>query len=166
MKRLFLVRHGKSSWSHSDLPDFERPLKQRGERDAPEMGRRLAAQCLRPGRIVSSPARRAIDTAHLLAGAMGAPAKAILADERIYGAGVRTLVEVITSLQAGLRSAMLVGHNPGLTDLVHVLTGTDVGNVPTCGVVRIEFQVAWADVVPGAGELVSFDYPKRPSETG
>jgi phosphohistidine phosphatase len=157
------VRHAKSSWKDPTLDDFDRPLKKRGKRDAPRMGERLAARGVRPDRIVSSPARRARDTAAAVAAELGWDEGAIELDERIYGASVIALLEIVRDLDDDDAHVMLVGHNPGLTDLANVLTGEEIENVPTAGVVDVTFTAeSWRDVAPGGGALVDFDYPKRP----
>lgn len=162
MKALILIRHAKSSWKDATLADRERPLNRRGERDAPEMGRRLAARGDTPDLIVSSPAARALATATKIAAAVGYPLTKIVEDERIYGAAPSDLLEVIRSLDDAAERVFLVGHNPGLTDLVNGLSEDRIDNVPTGGVV--EFRVAarrWADFGPGSVERLRFDYPKR-----
>jgi phosphohistidine phosphatase len=162
MKTLILIRHAKSSWDDPDLDDRDRPLNGRGKRDAPLMGAVLRKRGLSPDRIISSPARRALKTAKLIAALIDFPASQIAVDDRIYLAAAQTLLDVIQELPDEPNQVMLFGHNPGFTELVSVLTGTGVGNVPTCGVVSIEFAVdSWAAVSPAAGRLKFFDYPKQ-----
>ena len=162
MKTLTLVRHAKSSWNHPGLADFERPLNKRGKRDAPRMGNRLAAQHIRPQIIVSSPAVRALTTAKVIASAVGYQAAEIITDERIFHAYSLQLLEVIRDFDASLHHVMLIGHNPGLTDLVEQLAQAGISNIPTCGIVMLGFSVdRWRDVSNGAGEILLFDYPKN-----
>jgi len=92
MKRLYLVRHAKSSWDHPGLEDFDRPLNKRGMRDAPKMGEYLAEQRILPQIIVSSPARRAHATATSLAVALQVPPADTVEDDRIYAAATATLL--------------------------------------------------------------------------
>jgi phosphohistidine phosphatase len=147
MKTLFLVRHAKSSWARPDLADFDRPLNARGERDAPEMGRRLARAGVRPARMITSPAVRARMTAEAIAKALGYPVGRIVAEERLYGADVPTWLEVIGSLPGTEAAVMLVGHNPGITELANRLGTETVDNVPTCGIVTLDYDTAsWRDV--------------------
>jgi phosphohistidine phosphatase len=162
MKTLTLVRHAKSSWDHPGLTDFERPLNQRGIRDAPRMGSRLAARNEPPQSIISSPAVRALTTAKVIASALGYRAAGIIADERLFHAYSEQLLDVIRGFDASLRHVMLVGHNPGLTNLVEQLAQAGIANIPTCGIVVIDFSIDhWRDLSDGAGELLLFDYPKN-----
>jgi len=162
MKTLTLVRHAKSSWNHPRLTDFERPLNKRGRRDAPRMGCRLAAQHLRPQIIVSSPAVRALTTAEVIALELGYQAEQIIPDNRIYHAYSGQLLDVIRDFDTSLHHLMLVGHNPGLTDLVDRLAHAGISNIPTCGIVVLGFSVdRWRDVSDGASEMLLFDYPKN-----
>ena len=162
MKTLTLVRHAKSSWNHPGLADFERPLNKRGERDAPTMGSRLAARNIQPQIIVSSPAVRALTTAKVIASALGYQSAEIITDERIFHAYSNQLLDVIRDFDASLQHVMLVGHNPGLTDLVEQLAQAGISNIPTCGIVILDFSIDhWRDVIDGAGEMLLFDYPKN-----
>ncbi len=165
MKQLTLIRHAKSSWSHSGLSDFERPLNTRGERDAPQMGQRLSQRQLSINGIVSSPAKRAISTAHIIAQALGFGAKNILEEPRIYEAMLGTLVAVVQDLDDSREHVLLFGHNPGLTELSFYLSGQRLENLPTCGMFSMQFDLQhWADIQPSSGELVFFDYPKNREE--
>ncbi|HKK13265.1 MAG TPA: histidine phosphatase family protein [Gammaproteobacteria bacterium] len=160
-RRLTLVRHAKSSWKHGELADFDRPLKKRGRGDAPRMGRRLAQQGLCPQLMVSSPARRALETARLMAPELGYPPDRIAIDRRIYAADADVLRSVIAGQAEAIAHLMLVGHNPALTDLCNRLTRAGIANLPSCGVVCVDFAVeGWSAVGHATGELVLFDYPK------
>lgn len=161
MKRLTLIRHGKSSWKDPSLDDFDRPLNSRGKREVPEMGRRLAQRGTDPDAIVTSPAKRARKTAHGIAGALGWDQDIVeIAD--IYEASVETLFEVLRDFREEWNHVVLVGHNPGFTDLANSLFGERISNVPTCGVAEGELRVErWSDVAPGTGTLTLFDFPKR-----
>jgi phosphohistidine phosphatase len=162
MKTLILVRHAKSSWKHADLPDRLRPLNKRGQRDAPVMGERLAKRGVAPNLIASSPATRAMATAKVIAREIGCPEEDIRADERLYGASAFELLEIIQELGDHLDRVMLVGHNPGLTDLADDL-GCNIDNVPTCGVVELAFDIdRWAQASEKDPVCVDFDYPKNP----
>jgi phosphohistidine phosphatase len=162
MKILTLVRHAKSSWKNPDLADHERPLNKRGERDAPEMGRRLAAQGQCPDLIVTSPAVRAKVTAETIAEAVGYRVGDIVEDERIYEANAGKLLDVIRELDDSHRHVMLFGHNPGFTHLVNRLAEDAVDNVPTCGVVQLEHEGgSWSEVGRLGSMTMDFDYPKN-----
>ena len=165
MRRLVLVRHAKSSWKEPSLADFDRPLNKRGKRDAPVMGQRLAEQQIDPSLIVSSPARRARRTAEVVAEALDYPVDEIEFEDEIYEAGVGALLHLVRCLDDADREVLMVGHNPGFTDLCNLLTNEPLANLPTCATVTVEFDLtSWAQVGPDSGELTRFDYPKRPAE--
>lgn len=162
MKHLWLVRHAKSSWDDAALTDFERPLNARGKKAAPDMARRLAA--LKPGiqRIVTSPARRALDTAKLLAEELEYPLAMLAIEPRIYEAAPRTLLEIIASQPDDRDVVMLVGHNPGMHELINRLAPEPVERVPTCTVAGLEFNAKrWADIPGLHARKLHFDYPRK-----
>ena len=161
-KTLFLMRHAKSSWADPSLEDIERPLNKRGKKDAPEMGRRMAEYNVKPEIVVSSPAHRAFRTAQNVAKELGFEKADIRIDERVYSWDSDSILDVINSLEDKYKSAMIVFHNPAITDLVNELTRGDIDNVPTCGVATIGFDTEkWSGVKKGKGELIKFDYPKK-----
>jgi phosphohistidine phosphatase len=161
MKTLYLVRHAKSVWDLGFMPDRDRPLAERGERDAKKMAKRLAKRGVRPDLIVSSPAARAVTTAQALARRLGVKAKAIKIDDRLYGDGHDELVHALASLGQEARSVMLVGHNPGLADLAHHFTA-GIRRMPTCAVAEFRFEgKGWADVDDLRPVRFSFDAPRR-----
>ncbi len=162
MKRLTIVRHAKSSWNHPDLSDFDRPLNKRGERNAPEMGRRLADRGESVDHMITSPAVRALTTAGMIADALGHPRSKIALDDGLYGASASETLRIVKNCDDQVERLMIFGHNPGLTDFAELMTGVRIENVPTSGVVIVDLAVdRWADVELGSGELVDFDYPKR-----
>lgn len=162
MKRLYLVRHAKSSWDDPDLDDAERPLNDRGRKDAPLMGKRLKERELAPGLIISSPAIRAWTTCQVIVEILGYDPDQIHAYPEVYHASSETLLKIVQGLADKYDSVLLVGHNPGLTDFVNDLTEGFIPNIPTAGVVGIQFKVDhWKEVRQGAGHLEFFDFPKR-----
>ncbi|MDA0747361.1 MAG: histidine phosphatase family protein [bacterium] len=161
MKRLYLVRHAKSSWGEPGQTDFERSLDERGKRDAPMMGKRLQARGVLPELIVSSPAKRAIKTARVIAEEIGYPAKDIVREAAIYNADLSDLIAVVRGLDDSVQEAMLFGHNPGFTALARSLVDSSVGDMSTCAVFCAAFDVdTWQDVAGGGGQLEFFDFPK------
>jgi phosphohistidine phosphatase len=122
MKTLLLLRHAKSSWKEPGLSDFERPLNGRGLKAAPLMGRFLRRKNLQPDLILSSPAKRASQTTRLVIEAMKLDAEPEF-DEHIYEASVQVLLEIISEIEDGANAVLLVGHNPGLEELLEFLTG-------------------------------------------
>jgi phosphohistidine phosphatase len=161
MKRLYIVRHAKSSWK-TDLGDFDRPLNKRGKKSAPDMGERLRNLEVVPDLILSSPAVRAITTAGIIAAKLGYPEERIVADEAIYDAGVDELLELIRRTDSSVRVLMIFGHNPGFTDLARSLTGEYIVNLPTCAVYCVDFELdTWEQVDRGTGTCALYDFPKN-----
>ncbi len=162
MKTLYLVRHAKSSWDNPSLSDFERPLNDRGKRDAPEIGKRLLNKGIMPELMLSSPAQRALTTCRLIAKVIGYPDQKIATDSAIYHAGESALLRIVQQTSDEYRSLMLFGHNPGFTDFANELANTDIYNIPTCGVFVCSFEVdKWQEIRFGNGQLLFFDYPKK-----
>ncbi len=162
MKTLTLVRHAKSSWKDNSLADRDRPLNKRGKRDAPEMGRRIAAAGVRPSLIVSSPAVRAWTTAKIIANEIGYPREFLQRDTALYLASVNGILDVIVSQDAGFNNLMLVGHNPGFTDFANYLVPGLTNNMPTAGVVSVELDTDdWSLYDKPDVTLLLYDFPKN-----
>lgn len=119
-KTLILMRHGKSDWS-SEMEDFKRPLNKRGRKDAPTMGKWLHKQSIYPDILLSSPAKRAVDTAVMVCEALEMDPGGIVYDDAIYEAGREQLLEAIARHGGTAGLLMLFGHNPGLDSLVSYL---------------------------------------------
>jgi phosphohistidine phosphatase len=161
-KLLVLVRHAKSSWKEAGLADRERPLSGRGRRDAPRMGRLLAARGVRPELLVTSPALRARQTAEALAEALGRKPADLWMDKRIYLAEPEELLALIRGFEERFHSALLVGHNPGLTELVNRLAGCEIENVPTCGIAILDLATkSWSAAGDRPARLLEFLVPKE-----
>lgn len=162
MKRLYVIRHAKSSWSDPALGDFERPLNKRGKRDAPFMGARLKEDGAKPDMIVSSPARRAVKTARAIAKALGFPAGKIVEEMAVYEASLYDLLAVVRKIPDTCGEVIMVGHNPGFSDLAGYLVSDSNVYMPTCAVLCVDLDVdSWARVTDGPGRTVSYDYPKK-----
>jgi phosphohistidine phosphatase len=163
MKKLFLIRHAKSSWDDATLADQERPLNERGRRDAPKIGGRLARREVKPDLILSSPALRALTTAKIIAGKLDYKRKHIIIDDRLYAAEADDLLEVIHELDDRLQCVMIVGHNPELSELAQRLCG-EIGHLPTGAVAEFGFAAkSWSDIGTCPAATVAFDYPKKTS---
>ena len=160
--RLTLLRHAKSSWSNPGLPDHDRPLSKRGKRDAPMMGARLAARGARPSAILSSTARRALTTARRVAEALGFPLDEVRSSRSLYFAGTREILQFITEQPAEWPEIIVVGHNPGFTDLSNLLLPElRLDNLPTAGFVAMDFPVRdWSEITQVRASLLYWDYPK------
>ena len=160
MKKLFIIRHAKSSWRDDTLDDFERPLNKRGKANAPFMGERLKERNIMPDIIISSPAKRAKTTAEIIAKKVNYK-KEIVFNQDIYEAEPSALHYILSKLDNKNSVVFLFGHNPELNMMAEIYAGFDE-NIPTCGVVEIEFDCdKWADISAKNAKLVSFDYPKR-----
>lgn len=163
MKTLYVIRHAKSSWDVKTLGDIERPLNERGKRDAPRMGKRLKEKDIHPHLIVSSPAKRALSTARKIAKELKYPKEAIKVIDKLYHADEDAMLQTVNHLKDKHSVVFILGHNPGLTDFVNSIMSEDldIDNVPTCGVVAFQFQAdSWEQITWGTGKMLFFDYPK------
>ena len=160
VKTLFLVRHAKSSWDDPALPDKDRPLNDRGKRDAPKMGERLAKRDAKPDLILSSPARRALKTAEIFAEELDYKRKAIVVDDRLYAATSDDLLDVIRKLGEKVERAMMFGHNPELTELAHRFS-SEITHMPTCAVAEFTFDTkSWSKLGKDKPAKVAFELSK------
>jgi phosphohistidine phosphatase len=158
---VWLVRHAKSTWSNPGQRDFDRLLNARGERDGPAMSRWLSQQTHPATWIWSSDAVRARTTAEFVRQGFSTDADHLVELHELYGASPETMLEVLQQTPPDIRSAAVVAHNPGTTELLNLLTGVIVtDNVPTFGVARLRFDGSWADLKPGRCELEVFAAPK------
>ena len=162
MKTLYLVRHAKSSWKYPKLDDFERPLNKRGRRNAPFMGAILKELKVAPDLILSSPANRAATTARIIADTIGYPLEKIQYNETIYGSSEYDLIDVIQQVNNDVNQAMLVSHNPALTELANTIGDTAISNIPTCGVCCVNLNISsWIKFGNQQGKLKFFEFPKK-----
>ena len=161
-KELFLVRHAKSSWVDPTISDHDRPLNERGLRNAPDMGRRLSDRGVSPDALTSSTALRARTTAEIIADSLGWPEERVVLDRALYHASATELQEYIGGLNDAHTSVMLFGHNPGMTSLVPHLFGLTIENLPTCGVVYLQFSTeSWAEASRSMPCEATIDFPKN-----
>ncbi|MEQ8424345.1 MAG: histidine phosphatase family protein, partial [Cyclobacteriaceae bacterium] len=152
----------KSSWDNPELGDFERPLNERGKRDAPRMGRRLKEREITPDLMLSSPAERAITTCNEIAKILGYDKNRIKTDKRIYHAGEDELLEVLSQQNDNYEVIMLFGHNPGFTEFANSLFNERISNIPTCGIVAGTLKInTWNEIDFGCGKMNFFDFPKK-----
>jgi len=161
MKTLLLLRHAKSSWGDGDLADFDRPLNNRGRHDAPRMGQLLARHELTPDLIITSAARRAATTAELVA--MAAEyAGDIQYTNELYLADPDTFLEVARETDDSVARLMLVGHNPGIEELVAALAGRDE-RMPTAALACFRLAIDhWRDLTDEtAAEMLHLWRPKE-----
>ncbi|MFL2547465.1 MAG: SixA phosphatase family protein [Candidatus Rariloculaceae bacterium] len=163
MKRLTLVRHAKSSWTEVGRADHDRVLSDRGERDAPRMGKRLAARKVRPSLIVTSSATRARRTGSHIAEAMNYPAEFLQVEKDLYLASPETILDLVCGQEDNFSDLMVIGHNPGMTDLVnHLLPSMELNNLQTGGVVAIDIATRkWSEITSAEAKLAFYDFPKN-----
>jgi phosphohistidine phosphatase len=166
MKLLTLLRHGKSDWETGEENDFDRPLKDRGRKDSPMIGKFLAAIGLVPDLVVSSPAARARQTAELAAPAMGYTAE-IRWEPSIYAASAGELMSVLRHLPDEANHVLVVGHNPGFEDVAARLIGADAYGMaaglrlPTGGVAHLSLAVdTWNALQANSGQLIWLVNPR------
>jgi phosphohistidine phosphatase len=163
MKRLILVRHAKSDWSLPDQDDWDRPLNPRGQRDAPEMARKLKSRRVKPDRILTSPAVRALATVTIMARELRVAPSLLVLEERLYLANPADMLAVLRELGGKSQHLMLCGHNPGITEFANRLSaGETIDNMPTCAVFTARFDIGdWKRLDWGQGKDVEFDYPRK-----
>lgn len=162
MKTLYLLRHAKSSWDDPELKDFERPLAERGLRDIPKMAARFRQRGDTVGCVITSPALRAKTTAKMIADQIGFPADEIFSSPELYFAGAGMFLKAVGLLDEHCQSAMLVGHNPAITEFANGVCDGRIDHIPTCGLLKLQFPVQhWEEIQEASGELVYFDYPKK-----
>ncbi len=160
-RHLSLVRHAKSSWQFHTLDDFRRPLNKRGLRDCAKVPRLLARKLPAPDLLLSSDAVRAVQTCQALADAFVVPDERIALDPEIYLADLQTLLERVRSTHDRVGHLMVVGHNPGLTELCNYLLPAPVPDLPTLGVVVLSVDSGWSAVSRGGAQLVQMVQPKE-----
>lgn len=161
MKAIHLIRHAKSSWQTPTTDDFSRTLNERGWKDAPFMARKLKELGLQPDYFVCSPAKRTTETSKIIANELNIDFDKIIFDERIYESSLKQLLQVINELPNNFNNAILVGHNPTLTQLSNYLTDNFIDNIPTSGIVKIELDIDnWQHIIQGIGRKIFFIYPK------
>jgi phosphohistidine phosphatase len=163
MKRVYLLRHAKSSWKDRSLADRDRPLARRGKRAAEAMSDHLDAEEIRPDLVLCSPALRTRETLELIEPGFGGEVEAKV-DEQLYGASEATLFERVRTLPDEIGSVMLIGHNPGLEELALASKGEALARMrekyPTAALATVDLPAdRWSAVERGSGELVGYVRP-------
>lgn len=162
MKTLIITRHAKSDWSNLYLKDFDRELNERGLRDAPMMGKRLLNRNIQLELIVSSTAKRAAQTAKLIAKEINYSSSNIQWEETLYHAPSAIIQETIFGISNDLNAIMIVCHNPGITDFVNIITNNMIDDMPTCGMCALQFDIEkWEDLPTAKTQLLFYDFPKN-----
>ena len=155
------MRHAKSSWSHEGFKDFDRPLNTRGFKDAPLVAQHLRQQDLAPDELWCSPANRAKQTSDFVIQELALPAKKVLFKNEIYEAGALELLHLVRQAPESLEHIMLLGHNPGFSDLTCILQPKHESNLVTAAVVHLELSIdQWKDVSKACGHIAWATCPK------
>ncbi len=166
-RELLILRHAKSDWETGAALDFERPLAKRGRKDAPRVGEWLYREGLIPGVILSSPAQRARETTLRVCKCLDLPKQEVVWDESVYDADLGTLLMALARVPPDAELVLLVGHNPGLEELLRYLAGSDLEEpadgklLPTATVARLEMPNDWSALARGCAGLVSIVRPKQ-----
>ena len=172
MKTIYLFRHAKSDWAEGGLKDHERPLSERGKKAAPQMAAYIKSKKYKPDIILCSTARRTVETYDALKDVLGTSIP-VRFEDSIYLAEPNKLLERLTWLAEGVKSAMIIGHNPGVAQLAAQLTRSpsdadeeklqkrmrEKFSTAALAVIKVPIK-AWADLKEGQGRLADFMRPK------
>ncbi len=165
LKTLILIRHAKSSWDNSDLSDFERPLNDRGKKDAPIMADRLHERGIKVDAFISSPAKRAKKTAEQFAKRYKKEGTDLMLKTELYMAGEETFLKLLEKLDDRLDCVAMFSHNPGITDFANSLADVSIDNIPTCGIFAVSIDAnKWNKSRDAKKKFLFFDYPKATVE--
>jgi phosphohistidine phosphatase len=161
MKSIYLIRHAKSDWG-VDVDDFDRPLNERGKRDAPMMAKRLRLRKVDVDAFISSPAKRALKTAKIFADEFDLPHDHIILKPELYLAPSTDFYTVLAGLDNSLNSVAIFSHNNGITEFANSLGVASIDNMPTCSVFAFTLDAAnWEQIRTGEKRFSFFDYPKN-----
>lgn len=162
MKKIYLIRHAKSSWKDTTLSDFDRPLNGRGKRDVVFMAKRLKMFDVKPDLIYTSPAKRAEKTAKEIAKEIDCDKKKLKLCETLYEGSYEDYVNLIHETDDKHDSIFIIAHNPTITEVGERLSGAILSNIPTCAIVCISFDVeSFKEISEESGHILFFDYPKK-----
>jgi len=157
---LYLLRHARTLDKEGFQPDRERELSTVGLQNATRMGIYLSNDDERFDYIVASSATRAVQTAHLVAEQLKHDTDTVFQNDEIYEASVRTLLKVVNNFKDEWKKVLLVGHNPSISYLAEYITGSEVGDLTTCGLVQLSFKkMKWSEVSENTGSFESYVYP-------
>ena len=161
MKKIILIRHAKSAWDNPWLSDHDRPLAERGLRDAPKMAKRLKKRGIYPDLFLSSTAIRAAETARIIAKELEFPEEEIICEKNLFHASPNAILKYIHQQKDSKNTLFLVGHNPGFNDLIEYLGG-EIENLPTSGQFGFKLKSEhWKDFGPKTAEVWFVDFPKK-----
>ncbi|GAB4093591.1 SixA phosphatase family protein [Flaviaesturariibacter terrae] len=163
MKVLLLIRHAKSSWDDVTMKDFDRPVTDRGKKDAAEMAERVKERSVKIEHFVSSTAKRARRTARIFAEAFGKHKDDIQLLESLYEPTPQAFVEAVAALPDDKDVVAIFSHNPAITEYVNLLSNVRIDDMPTCGVFAVGTdEKSWSAFASADKQFLFFDYPKNP----
>lgn len=161
MKTLILIRHAKSSWADPEQSDFDRPLNERGRRDAPVMAQRLLEKNYKIDAILYSSSVRTTETMHVFRAVLGIDIIKCLAINELYHAPLFQLQETVSLINNTCDTVILIGHNPGITAFANSFTKVQTDNLPTCAIFAVRADInSWEEFKNAKKEFLFFDYPK------
>jgi len=161
MKYLTLIRHAQTEPAQAGQKDIDRVLDRKGQRDAPKMGVKLNELNLNPNKIYISNSVRTVSTSNLLVEQLEYPLGEIEQDEVLYETSVGSLLAFVNKLDDSVHDVTIIAHNPSISYLSEYLTGEEIGGVPSCGVVRMKFDLTeWKLLSKDSGDLIYFVYPQ------
>lgn len=161
MKTVVLIRHAKSSWDNIAASDIERPLNDRGKKNAPEMARRLIDKGVKLDALLSSPAKRAKTTAEYFADAHDISRKRIVVVPELYLATRDAFVHAIRNAPGTANTIAVFSHNNGISEFANSLSDTRIDHMPTCAMFAVNCDISdWLDFMPASNNFYFFDYPK------
>ncbi len=159
MKFITFVRHAKSSWDSFSIPDHDRTLNDRGQKDSVFMGKKMLSLGFKPQIIICSSAKRAQLTAKNIAKSVNNTE--VIIKKELYDSCPSDYVKIIGNIDEKYSDVMIVGHNPTMTDIINYFSSDIIYNVPTTGIFKIQFNVEkWTDINFEYGKLIEFIYPK------
>ncbi len=164
-RTLVMIRHAKSSWANPLQSDFDRPLNERGKKEAPEMGEKLKALNIVPDLIICSKAKRTRQTAKKIASALGYNLDNVIWEEKLYHCIPSVFEEILYEVKDDVKTLFIIAHNPGITEFVNQLSpGFGIDNMPTCGVAAVTFEAdEWNKFPLVNRSIILFDYPGKES---
>ena len=160
MKKLILLRHSKSSWKDLSIIDFDRPLNKRGNRDVSIVANAFLNRNIKLDLIISSGAKRTIDTAKVFAEALGFRSNILIKDE-LYEGSSYEILKCINQIDDIYNNVLIVCHNPGITNLANYLSDFLIDNIPTIGIVGFSIEKNWFAIKEKSCSFLFFDYPKK-----
>ncbi|HSC54599.1 MAG TPA: histidine phosphatase family protein [Phnomibacter sp.] len=162
MKSILLIRHAKSSWDSPTMKDFDRPLNERGLKDAPMMAQRMLDRKVKLDAIISSTAKRAFTTATFFAKAHQQKESDIKRIDKLYHAMPPVFEEVVAEISPAHNTVAIFSHNPGITEFANLLGVARIDNMPTCGILGVHFLCDdWQQAMQSEKRFWLFDYPKN-----